>query len=72
MCRVLDVSIVSWNPPAELMKVRLEMKMFLARHGRIDPFAWEGRDVNELRDHHAALIEIMKRESSMQRVQEDQ
>jgi hypothetical protein len=69
--RKFDVSLVSWNPPAELLKTRLEQKMFLARYGRVDPFAWESRDVNDLREHHRVLVEMLQRESAARSAVED-
>lgn len=63
--RAFDVAHIAWQPPEELLAQRLSMKLFLARYGRVDPFAWESRDVNELRDHHAALVDLLKRESAV-------
>jgi hypothetical protein len=71
-CRVFDASLIAWSPPAQLLATRLRQKLFLARYGRVDPFAWEGRDVNELRHHHDALIEIMQAESAARATAEEQ
>jgi hypothetical protein len=48
--------------PDRLMLGRARMRLELARHGRVPPDHWAGRDVNEMRHAHAMLLEMIKAE----------
>lgn len=48
--------------PVALLEGRLREKLALSRYGRIDPFAWENREVNELRAYYGQLVELLKTE----------
>lgn len=48
--------------PDQLLLGRVRMRLELSRHGRISPDFWAGRDVNEMRQTHAMLVEMIKGE----------
>jgi hypothetical protein len=61
--REVDVTPVLGYDPAEVEAQRRHQKMALARYGRIDPFSWEGRELNELRFYYAELVSLLKKEA---------
>jgi|HubBroStandDraft_5_1064220.scaffolds.fasta_scaffold10497_2 hypothetical protein len=61
-CRSLDVALLVPLSPEQHLLGRARMRLELARHGRISPDYWDGRDVNELRQTHAMLIDMIKHE----------
>jgi hypothetical protein len=69
--RGFDVILFHEVDDAELLRTRMIQKMSLARYGRVSPFEWERRDINELRRHYACLSELLKNESALRGAQED-
>lgn len=57
--------------PDELLKRRLEQKVYLARYARQDLFGWEHRDVTELKAYHDALSELVRGENELSRAKEN-
>ena len=60
--RGFDATLLHHVTPEQVLDNRLRMKMALARHARINPFSWEDRDVNEMRDAFLVLLDMVKRE----------
>jgi hypothetical protein len=60
--REVDATVMLAVDPVELLERRLREKLSLSRYGRIDPFAWEQRDINELRAYYGQLVELLKLE----------
>lgn len=71
MNRKVDISLLVEQSPVELTASRRRMKLQLSRYGRMDAFAWERRDVNELRFTYAELVDMMKEESALHRATEE-
>jgi len=69
--RRVDITASLELDPVELLDNRLREKMALSRYGRIDPFSWEHRDINELRDHYRVLVDLLKSENRHAQQQED-
>lgn len=51
--------------PAEVLKMRMKQKMYLARYGRQDIYQWEHREVIEIELAMQALTEIVKAENNL-------
>jgi hypothetical protein len=58
--------------PAEILRTRTRQKMYLARYARQSIFEWEHRDVRDLQDSFEELVDLIKQENAVNRVQEDQ
>jgi hypothetical protein len=70
-CRTLDVAWLAPLSPDRFQLGRDKMRLELARHGRIPPSYWEGRDVNEMRRYHHVLVESVNSERGATPVEED-
>lgn len=57
--------------PGERLAMRTKQKVYLARYGRQDMFAWEHRELSELEAAFRALVELMRHENSLSRMGED-
>jgi hypothetical protein len=57
-----DATLLSKLDADKIVRNRLWKKMVLARYARIDPFAWEERDLRELDEHFEVIVEILKAE----------
>lgn len=55
-----------------LLSYRMQQKVYLARYGRIDPFSWSHRAVNELTVYYKAVSELLGKEKGLSRAVEDQ
>jgi hypothetical protein len=62
VCRTLDVCLLARVDPNELLRNRMRMRLSLARHGRIPPDYWAGKDVAEMRAHYHELVEMVSAE----------
>lgn len=62
LCRSLDVTLTVPIDPGRFELGRLRLRIDLARHGRIPPSYWEGRDVNDMRFAHHELLAMVSRE----------
>jgi hypothetical protein len=64
-------ALLCQEDPEEILQMRLKAKVYLARYARIDPFAWEQRDVNELYAYFLEVSRLVGEENELSRRREE-
>lgn len=57
--------------PFEIEKTRLRMKAYVGRYGRVDPFAWEDREVRDLKRYFEEISYLIGEENTPTSKMED-